>query len=123
LAREGDRERGFFVIVSGGAEARRGETLLATLAPGDFFGEMAVLERDVQVATVTTTAPTRVLAMTGVSFETMTETMPSITARMLIAMARRIRTLEDRYLPLAEQVRRTPTLPAADERHTIKARP
>ena len=114
LAREGDPERGFFVIVSGAAEARRGGTLLATLEPGDFFGEMAILERDVQVATVTTAAPTRVLAMTGVSFETMTETMPSIAARMLLALARRIRALEDRYLPLAEQVRRAPMLPAAD---------
>src|ERR1700690_3929240 len=68
LALEGHQERGFFVIVSGAAEARRGGTLLATLEPGDFFGEMAILERDRQVATVTTVAPTSVLAFTGVSF-------------------------------------------------------
>jgi CRP-like cAMP-binding protein len=65
-----------------------------------------VLERSVQVATVITTAPTRVLAMTDVSFETITETMPSISTRMLLVLARRLRNLEDRYLLPAEQTPR-----------------
>ena len=114
LAREGDPEGGFFVIVSGKAEARRSATLLAVLGPGDFFGEMAILDRELQVATVTTVTPTRVLAMTGVSFAKMSETMPSITSRMLVALARRIRALEDRYVPLAEQIPRIAISPTAD---------
>jgi CRP-like cAMP-binding protein len=103
LAREGDSERGFFVIVSGTSEVRRNGTLLATLEAGDFFGEMAILEHDVQVATVTTVTPTTVLAMTRAGFATMTETMPSITAEMLVAMARRLRAVENQYVPVARQ--------------------
>ncbi len=107
LAKENEPERGFFIIVHGAADATRDNSLLARLGAGDFFGEMAILERDDQVATVTTTEPTQVLAMTDISFETMVTTMASVSVRMLTALARRIRALEARYLPLAEQIPRS----------------
>ncbi len=107
LAKEGEPERGFFIILDGSAAATRDGTVLALLKAGDFFGEMAILERDKQVATVTTVEPTEVLAMTDISFETTVTTMASVSTRMLIALARRIRALEARYLPLDQQIPRT----------------
>ncbi len=38
--------RGFYLVLSGAAEARKGETLLAEFGPGDYFGEMALLLED-----------------------------------------------------------------------------
>ena len=38
--------RGFYLVLSGTVEARKGETLLAEFGPGDYFGEMALLLED-----------------------------------------------------------------------------
>ncbi len=45
LTAEGEIGREFFVVVSGRAEATRGGVRLATVEPGSFFGEMALLDR------------------------------------------------------------------------------
>jgi CRP-like cAMP-binding protein len=106
LAREGDVGREFFVIVSGTATATRNRVTIGTLGPGDFFGEMALLDRQPRAATVTTCEPTELLVLTTQAFTGMTDTMPSVDRKMLAVLARRLRDMEDRYLP-AE--RYTPT--------------
>jgi CRP-like cAMP-binding protein len=106
LAREGDVGREFFVIVSGTATATRNRVTIGTLGPGDFFGEMALLDRQPRAATVTTREPTELLVLTTQAFTGMTDTMPSVDRKMLAVLARRLRDMEDRYLP-AE--RYTPT--------------
>jgi CRP-like cAMP-binding protein len=106
LAREGEPGREFFVIVSGKAEATRNGALIATFGPGSFFGEMAILEHQPRVATVTIVEPTEVLAMTTAAFEAVTRSMPSVTTKMLTACAGRIRDLETRFLPVGDQVTR-----------------
>jgi len=45
LCREGSRGQEFFVIISGEAAVTRGGKHLATLAGGDFFGEIALLDQ------------------------------------------------------------------------------
>ena len=45
LIREGERGREFFVIVSGEVEVRRKGRKVATLGPGSFVGEIALLPR------------------------------------------------------------------------------
>lgn len=54
LVREGRPGHSFYLVVRGAAEARRGGELLATFGPGDFFGEISMIDRDNAVATVTT---------------------------------------------------------------------
>jgi CRP-like cAMP-binding protein len=107
LARENERGREFFVIVRGKAEATRNGDFVATLGPGSFFGEMAILDGQPRVATVTTTEPTEVFGMTSAAFETVSSTMPSVTTKMLIACAGRIRALESRFLPIGDQLMHT----------------
>jgi CRP-like cAMP-binding protein len=94
------------VIVSGSAEATRGRTPVGVLGPGSFFGEMSLLERKPRAATVTTLEPTTVLVMTAREFDEVVKTMPSVDRKMLIALSSRLRDIEARYVPIAEQVAR-----------------
>jgi CRP/FNR family transcriptional regulator, cyclic AMP receptor protein len=68
LAEEGDFGHEFFVIESGTAEVTRNGEHVTDLGPGDFFGEMALLDADRRNATVTATSPMTVIVMTRQSF-------------------------------------------------------
>ena len=59
LVREGEWSYEFFAIMDGTVEVRRGEQLLAELGPGDFVGEMGLMEDTRRNATVTATSPVR----------------------------------------------------------------
>jgi len=68
IVTQGRGGEGFFVVVSGRAEAIRehadGEkTVLNPLEPGDFFGEMALLSEGIRTASVVTTEPTTCLVL------------------------------------------------------------
>jgi CRP-like cAMP-binding protein len=65
LVREGDFSYELMAIEEGEAEVTRGGEHLATLGPGDFFGEMGLLERTLRNATVTAKTPMRVITLTG----------------------------------------------------------
>jgi len=71
LAREGEFGDEFFVIDSGTAEVTKAGERIAELGPGDFFGEMALLEEDRRVATVTATSPMSLVVMTRASFRSL----------------------------------------------------
>jgi CRP-like cAMP-binding protein len=87
LAQEGDIGQEFFVIDSGSAEVTRGGEHVADLGPGDFFGEMALLEADRRTATVTATAPMELIVMTRSSFRQLDRTMPAVHATVAEAIA------------------------------------
>ena len=68
--REGEPAREMFVVLGGEAEVlkrgKRGlETRVAVLGPGDWFGEMSILDIQPRSATVTALAPTSLLVITG----------------------------------------------------------
>ena len=89
LAREGDFGQEFFVIGDGTAEVTRDGAQLATLGPGDFFGEMSLLGDERRVATVTTTSPMRVAVMTRSRFRAIDREMPEVHARITEAIEAR----------------------------------
>jgi PPM family protein phosphatase len=53
VIREGDKGEELFIVLTGSVKVRRGDTLLATLGPGDHFGEMALIRSQPRSATVT----------------------------------------------------------------------
>ena len=78
LAEQGTFGDQFFVIEEGSAEVTRDGQRIAELGPGDFFGEMALLEADRRNATVTATTPMTLIVMTRASFRAIDSTMPHV---------------------------------------------
>jgi CRP/FNR family transcriptional regulator, cyclic AMP receptor protein len=90
LTREGASGREFVVLVSGSATVERGGETIATLGPGDFLGEIALLTRSKRTATVTTTEPTRVLVLTDRAFRDLNDRIPAMATRTWAATAARL---------------------------------
>lgn len=82
LVEQGELSYEFFVIEQGRAEVRRGQELVAELGPGDFFGEIALLEADRRNASVVAAEPMRVIVMTRRDFGEMQAEMPSVAAQI-----------------------------------------
>jgi CRP-like cAMP-binding protein len=64
LVKEGDYAYEFMAIEEGEADVIKGGEKVATLGPGDFFGEIAVLEKTVRTASVVATTPMRLVTLT-----------------------------------------------------------
>ena len=64
LVKEGDYAYEFMAIEEGEAYVIRGGEKVATLGPGDFFGEIAVLEKTLRTASVVATTPMRLVTLT-----------------------------------------------------------
>ena len=91
IARQGEIGTGFFVIVDGAARVVRDGQELARLGPGDFFGEMSVIDGLPRVAQVVTTEPTRCLALASWEFERLVLDHPTIGLAILRGLSARLR--------------------------------
>ena len=89
LVEEGDYAYEFMAIEEGEAEVRRGDEVLATLGPGDFFGEMGLLASERRNATV--------IAKTGMRLITLDQWDMKRLEKMIPSAAEKIRqTVEKR---------------------------
>ena len=93
LTRQGGSGQEFFVIVEGRARVERDGRHLATLGPGDFLGEMALLDERPRNATVTVDEPSRLLVIGHQDFHALLDNR-EIRLRVLEAVVRRIREVE-----------------------------
>jgi CRP/FNR family transcriptional regulator, cyclic AMP receptor protein len=82
LVREGDFSYEFMAIEEGEAEVTRGGEHVADLGPGDFFGEMGLLEKTLRNATVTAKAPMRLITLTGWDLRRVERTAPEAIERV-----------------------------------------
>ena len=82
LVREGDFSYEFMAIEEGEAEVTREGRHLADLGPGDFFGEMGLLEKTLRNATVTAKTPMRVVTLTGWDLKRMERHLPEAIERV-----------------------------------------
>jgi CRP/FNR family cyclic AMP-dependent transcriptional regulator len=90
LTREGRMGYEFLVLVDGAAVVRRKTRVVNTLRSGDFFGEIALITGTPRTATVTTTAPSRVLVVTARDFRRLLRETPSMQMKVLEALAARL---------------------------------
>jgi CRP/FNR family transcriptional regulator, cyclic AMP receptor protein len=89
LTKQGEYAREFFIILEGSAAVIRDGERVATLGPGDFFGEVGLLSTAWRVATVEALSPMRLLAIPPREFQTMMLTLPGVAAHVGRAAARR----------------------------------
>jgi voltage-gated potassium channel len=82
----------FFVLVDGTADVSSDGKPVATLGPGDFFGEIAILGQGRRTATVTATSPVSLLVMFGAEFRRLGTTHPDIASNIRLAMEDRLAT-------------------------------
>lgn len=85
----------FFVLVDGEAEVRRRNRRVATLGPGDCFGELALIPRRPRNATVTLTTPSRLLSISAHNFRPLLGASPAIQFKLLEAPGGKTRTVHD----------------------------
>jgi CRP-like cAMP-binding protein len=99
--REGDASDTCYVVRDGHARAIRshadGRTItLATFGPGDIFGELAMFEDERRSATVEAIETTRVVGVLGPDMRRLMGEHPEIATRLVIALGRRLREMNER---------------------------
>ncbi|PZO38908.1 MAG: protein kinase [Pseudanabaena frigida] len=89
---EGDRGDSFYMIVSGEAEVKKGEKVMTTLATGEVFGEMALLNSEPRSATVVAHTDMEVYQLKQEHFDDVLRKSPNIANSLSRALAKRLRT-------------------------------
>ena len=89
LVEEGDYAYEFMAIEEGTAEVRRGDRILAELGPGDFFGEMGLIQSDRRNATVIAKTPLRLITLDRWDMKRLEKAIPSAVEKIRAAAERR----------------------------------
>jgi CRP/FNR family cyclic AMP-dependent transcriptional regulator len=90
LTTEGDVGREFMIIASGTATVKRNGRKVATLGPGDFFGELAVLAGVPRTATVTAETDMVVEALNRQEFSSLLDESPALAKKILLGAVKRL---------------------------------
>jgi CRP/FNR family transcriptional regulator, cyclic AMP receptor protein len=91
LVEQGDVGLEFYLIVAGQASVRRNNRRTATIGPGEYFGELALLDRQPRSATVTAETEMELLILGQRQFNAILESVPSLSRKLLATMATRLR--------------------------------
>lgn len=91
IVKMGEPGIALYVILSGGAEVRQGARVLAKLTPGQFFGEMTLLDEQPRSADVVALMPTECAVLSRWEFWGFAKTEPEVLQGILQEMARRLR--------------------------------
>jgi CRP/FNR family transcriptional regulator, cyclic AMP receptor protein len=91
IAREGDKGMGFFMILDGTAKVSVGGRTKRKLGPGEYFGEIALLDEGPRSATVSADTSMKLLGITAWNFRRLVTQNPGIAQKLLKVMAERLR--------------------------------
>ncbi|MBW3614794.1 MAG: cyclic nucleotide-binding domain-containing protein [Actinobacteria bacterium] len=94
ITKEGRVGYEFFILLEGKASVERAGKKIATLGPGDFFGELSLLHRAPRNATVAAVGDVEVLVLGQREFSGLLEAVPSLAHKLLAGLARRIHDTE-----------------------------
>jgi CRP-like cAMP-binding protein len=94
LTRQGEPGDEFFIIIDGTALVTLSMHKRHRLRPGEFFGEMSLLDGEPRSATVKAETDLRVMVISRVNFWQLLREVPELTQKMLVNLSRRIRELE-----------------------------
>lgn len=94
IVEEGQPGGSFFVIVRGEVRVVRGKRAVATMGPGEFFGEISLLDGGPRTATVVADTPVEAIRVFKRSFDKVVTQEPGVASRILAVVARRLRDAE-----------------------------
>ena len=94
IVKEGSLGVGFYLILEGDTEVRKGGKVLAKLGQGQFFGEMSLVDGLPRSADVVAVTASRCWALTSWAFEGLVKSNPEIALVMLKEMVKRLRSAE-----------------------------
>jgi len=95
VATEGEGGAGFFVIESGEATVTVRDADRGKLGPGDYFGEIALIDDGARSATVTADSELRCYGLTSWEFRPLVESNASIAWKLMETMAKRLRAAQN----------------------------
>ena len=98
LVQQGQTGHEFFAIIDGKANVVRDGKKIATLGPGDYFGEMALLDREPRSASVVAAGDMDLIVLGQREFAGVIDAVPSMAHKLLTAMARRLRDADTKAL-------------------------
>jgi CRP/FNR family cyclic AMP-dependent transcriptional regulator len=97
IVQQGQVGNGLYILVAGSARVVQGDVLLAQLGPGDFFGELAVIDQMPRTASVVAEEPVTCLALASWDLITLLEQDPQLALNMLRELALRVRRADERH--------------------------
>jgi len=94
ITMEGETGLGFFVIEEGNATVSRNGRIVRSLGPGDFFGEIALIDKGPRSATVVASTDMRCRGMTAWEFKPFVEEHPDVAWGLMETLVERLRAAE-----------------------------
>jgi CRP/FNR family transcriptional regulator, cyclic AMP receptor protein len=94
LTREGARGGEFFIVLEGAVRIERDGKQLNRLGPGDFLGEIALIDQGPRTATAIADGPVRLMVLTSSAFVSMLSQNPGVETKILRVLASRVRDLQ-----------------------------
>ena len=88
----------FYLVVSGRAIVRRNGRKIATLGPGQYFGELALLDRGPRSATVIAETEVELAIISQREFLAVLNQVPAVAYKLLVSMASRLRDADTKAL-------------------------
>lgn len=98
IVREGEPGGTFYVIVEGEAVVRQRGRRIGRLGPGDFFGEVSLLDGGPRTADVVAETAIVAIRVFKRAFDRLLREEPGVAARILHVVAARLRAAEQRSL-------------------------
>ncbi len=106
VIRQGDLGQEFALIVEGEANIVKDGEIVATIGPGAYFGEVALLDSITRTASVVASTDLVLEVLDRRGFNTLLDDLPRLARSMLRGMAHRLAELEDDNEALRGQLRR-----------------
>ena len=94
LTKEGASGREFFAVADGKATGKLKNKKIASFGPGDFFGEMSLLDQGPRSLTITADTPMKLYVLDSNSFSTLIDKHPAVARKILRGLAGRLRKAE-----------------------------
>lgn len=94
IVKQGEPGDSFFVVLEGEAKVSINGKKVATLYPGDFFGEISLLDGGPRTATVTSQTPMALLELSRKRFYKMIDREPAVALKIGERLAHRLREID-----------------------------